>query len=398
MNAATALNIAFWFSVFGVAYGYVLYPVVVWALSRLFARDPEPPMIAEAELPRAALVIAAYNEAPVIEDRINNALALDYPRDRLEVVVASDGSDDGTGEVCLRHARRITPLVFPVRRGKAATLNAAVGRVDAHIVIFSDANTTMDAAAARRLVRWFADPAVGAVCGRLVLTDGSGGNADGLYWRYETFLKRCEGRLGALLGANGAIYAVRRELFAPLAPGTIVDDFVIPLAAKMRSRCRIVYDPGALAFEESAPAVRDEFRRRVRIGIGGVQAIGMLWPLLLPRYGWTAFSFWSHKVLRWACPVLLILALFSAAALWHEPLYRAALLAQVAFYVLCAADSFLNRVGWRGRRLLRLCSMFAAMNLALLVGLFRGILGPHTGIWARTARRLDSSPVVPARD
>src|SRR5262249_38664493 len=158
--------------------------------------------------------------------------------------------------------------------GKAATLNAAFAELAGDIVLLSDANTFTDATAARNIVRWFADPRVGVVCGRLVLTDpATGGNADSLYWRYETFLKECEGRLGALPGATGGIYAFRRGLYAPIPDDTIVDDFVIPLAAKLRTGCAIVYDRDAVAREETAPDVRAEFRRRSRIGAGGFQSI-----------------------------------------------------------------------------------------------------------------------------
>src|SRR5262249_30950742 len=147
------------------------------------------------------------------------------------------------------------------------------------------------------------------VCGRLVLTDpATGCNVDSYYWRYETFLKRCEGRLGALLGANGAIYAIRRELYTPIPGNTIVDDFVIPLRAKLRTGCRIVYDGDAVAREETPPNVGAEFHRRSRIGAGGFQSIGLLWRLLNPRSGWVAFTFFSHKILRWVCPFFLVAA------------------------------------------------------------------------------------------
>jgi cellulose synthase/poly-beta-1,6-N-acetylglucosamine synthase-like glycosyltransferase len=372
----------FWCCAAGVVYAYVLYPVLIYALSRVSARRDEPP--ADASLPRVALVIAAYNEAEVLERRIANALALDYPRELLNIVIASDGSDDATPQICRRYEGRIRVMLFPYRRGKPATLNDAISRVDAEIITLSDANTDMDAGALRALVRWFVDPSVGAVCGRLVLTDPhTGRNADGLYWRYETFLKRCEGRLGGLLGANGAIYAIRRSLFTPLPPGTVVDDFVIPLAAKLRSRCRIVYEEGAVAHEETAPDIRGEFGRRARIGIGGWQALATLWPLLSPRHGWTAFTFWSHKVLRWACPFLLIGALVTAAALARQPVYAAALAAQLAFYGVGVVAALLPH---RALRRLRLSSMFLAMNLALLVGFIRWLRGGHSGVWRRTAR------------
>lgn len=390
--AQAILATCFWCSAAGVGYCYVGYPILIWAAARFRQGRQTPPALADADLPGISLLIAAHNEAGVIESRIQNALALDYPHDRLEVVIASDGSDDGTTEVCGAYAGRIRLLAFPNRRGKAETLNAAIPQLRGDLIVLSDANTAMDGQALRNLARWFVDTSVGAVCGRLILEDpATGGNADGVYWRYETFLKTCEGRLGGPLGANGAIYALRRNLFSPLPPGTIVDDFVMPLTAKLRSGCCIVYDTDAVAREESAPDIRAEFRRRARIGAGAFQSLATLWPLLSPRYGWTALALWSHKVLRWLCPLLLVCALFTAAALAGRPIYRAALIAQVGFYALCIVGSVVPSAG-RAFRWLRVFPMFASMNLALLLGLARWFRGNQSGIWSRTARLQESNP------
>lgn len=385
-TAAPALAVVFWCSTAAIAFAYAGYPLIIYAFSRLFASAPTAPDAAGHDLPPVALLIAAHNESAVIGERIRNALSLDYPPDRLQIIVASDGSDDATAQISREFGPRVRVLAFTERRGKAATLNEAIQSVAAPIVVLSDANTHMRPDAVRRLAGWFADPRIGAVCGRLILTDpATGRNADSLYWRYETFLKGCEGRLGALLGANGAIYAIRRDLFPVLPPGTIVDDFVIPLLAKLRSSCRIVYDAGAVGTEETAPDVRAEFRRRTRIGTGGAQALSLLWSLLSPRHGWTAFSFLCHKVLRWAGPFFLVGMLLSAAGLCRVPLYRDALIGQLAFYAVCTLGASTCRRG-PVARLLRLCSMFAGMNLALLVGFCRAARQRQTGIWARTAR------------
>lgn len=387
--AGPALTGLFWASTATVAYAYAAYPLLVRGLARAFGHDDVAPPIDRTRLPRVALVIAAHNEAAVIDERIRNALELDYPADLLEIVIASDGSDDGTVEACRPHEPRVRILDFRRRRGKAATLNAAFEEVDAGIVVLSDANTMMGRESLLRLVRWFADPDVGVVCGRLVLRElGGGRNADGAYWRFETFLKRCEGRLGGLLGANGAIYAMRRELVAPLPRGTVVDDFVLPLLAKIASDCRIVYDQDALAFEETAPTVGCEFRRRARIGVGGFQALWILRRLLNPLRGWTAFTFWSHKVLRWICPFCMLIALGTSAALAAGEPYRTAFVLQVAFYLAAALVASLP-VGWRLTRRLRILPMFVWMNVALLIGFVRFVRGGHGGIWKRTARLQD---------
>lgn len=398
-----ALAIIFWVCLFLVAFAYVLYPLLILIFACLFGRKPsrvapQQPLggsslpaaqdeSRDAALPTLSLLIAAHNEEADIEARLLNALALDYPVGKLEIVIASDGSTDGTNDIVRRYADRgVRLLAYSLNQGKASVLDKSVPRLTGQIVILSDANTHMEPDAARRLASWFSDPDVGVVCGRLVLTDTrTGKNVDGLYWKYETFLKKCESRLGALLGSNGAIYAIRKELFPGVSPGTIIDDFVIPLEAKRRSGCRIVYDTRAVAHEETAPTMRAEFRRRVRIGAGGFQSIGMLWPLLLPTNGWVAFTFLSHKVLRWACPFFLLGMLVANVLLLGDPLYNWMLAAQAGFYLLAAVG---NRLPARPQclRYLRLPTMFVSMNAALFLGFFRWLLGRQGGTWKRTER------------
>src|SRR5262249_42174124 len=187
-------------------------------LARLFGRRRAVPALRDEDLPTVSLLIAAYNEEAVIEERLLNALAVDYPPQKWEVVVVTDGCSDRTAAIVRRYADRAVRLLeYSERRGKAAALNVAFKEVTGGVVLQSDANTFTDLAAARNLARWFADPSVTAVCGRLVLTDpDTGRNADSLYWKYETFLKDREGRLGALLGANGGIYAIRRDRYVAI--------------------------------------------------------------------------------------------------------------------------------------------------------------------------------------
>ena len=277
-------------------------------------------------------------------------------------------------------------LDFPERRGKSAVLNAAINELEGEIVLLSDANTDIDSQAARRLVRWFRHPPVGVVCGRLVLTDPlTGRNVDSLYWKYETFLKRCEGRLGALLGANGAIYAIRKELYQPIPSQTLIDDFVIPLLAKFKSGCSIIYESSAVATEETPADVRSEFRRRARIGAGGFQSIGMLWKLMDPRRGWVALAFLSHKLLRWLCPFFMIGGLVSNLLLLDIPFYRLILVTQFGFYLVSVLAAFLPP-SIKFLKPLRLATMFTSMNLALFVGFLRWLSGTQNGVWIRTSR------------
>lgn len=377
----------FWICAGVIVYVYAIYPAVIWLCSQCWGRRRPAPEIGAEELPTLTLLIAAHNEQQVIGARLENALAVDYPREKLRIVVASDGSTDQTAAIVRTFASRgVTLLDFAPNRGKAAALNAAWRHLTSEIVVLSDANTWIDPSAPRRLARWFRSPAVDVVCGRLLLVDPqTGRNADGLYWRYETFLKRCEARLGATLGANGAIYAVRRNAYLPIPRDTIIDDFVIPLRISLEKNSVLLYDDEAVASEETPPEIRDEFRRRVRIGAGGFQSLRLLWPLLDPRFGWLAFSFVSHKLLRWLCPFFLLGELAANLCLCRDSTYLALFIAQLAFLALSIGGASRSGQGL-AVRLARLSAMFSAMNLALLLGFFRWLAGGQGGAWTPTTR------------
>lgn len=382
-----ATELIFWLCLWLVIYSYVLYAVAIYWAARIWGCKEPPPSVDDASAPSITLLISAHNEETVIRERLDNALQMSYPADKFQVVIASDGSNDRTAEIVDTYAGRgVRLLDYQSNRGKAATLNSAWDELTTDLVLLSDANTFTDREAARRLARWFVIPNIGAVCGRLVLVDPlTGNNVDGLYWRYETFLKKCEARLGALLGANGAIYAIRRESFVKIPPETIVDDFVIPLLVKLKHGLRLVYDDEAVAHEETPADMRDEFRRRSRIGAGGFQSIGLLWPLLNPRHGWLALSFWSHKILRWCSPFFLLGMLVANLALLQWPLYCWLLGAQAGFYLLAAVGNVVPGKG-SAVKALRTVTLFTSMNLALLAGFFRWLTGRQRGAWSRTAR------------
>jgi len=380
-------EIVFWTCLTLVVYTYALYPACIWLLARSCPRGSQPENDTAADLPRVTLLVAAHNEERVIEKKILNSLSLDYPADRLQIVIASDGSTDATPEIVARYADREVQLFdYHLRRGKSGLLNAAIAETEGEILVLSDANTEYQPDVIRKLVRWFADPRVDTVCGRLVLRDAQhGGNVDGIYWRFETFLKNCEGKLGALLGANGAIYAIRRTAYVPIPGNTIIDDFVIPLLSKLRHRGRIVYDPEAVACEETAPHMGSEFRRRARIGTGAYQSVPLLWRLLHPRYGWTALAFLSHKILRWTVPFCLVALLVSNLLLLDRALFQAAMAAQAGVYGLALAGAYVPGRGLPSK-LVRSLTMVTGMNLALLVGFWRWLTSRQSGTWQRTTR------------
>jgi cellulose synthase/poly-beta-1,6-N-acetylglucosamine synthase-like glycosyltransferase len=378
----------FWISLGGIVYSYAAYPLLLAILAHLFGKRIKSPLLDYADLPSLSLLIAAHNEEEVIEQRIEIALAMDYPREKLEILIASDGSTDSTAAIAARFTHRgVRLLDFPTRRGKSALLNDAIRQASGEIILLSDANTRTNGNAARLLARWFVDPHVGAVCGRLVLIDPkSGTNVDSLYWKYETFLKKRESQLGALLGSNGAIYALRAAHFQPIPDRTLIDDFVIPLKARLQSGCAIIYDAEAIAREETAPRIGTEFRRRTRIGTGDWQAIALLWRLLNPARGWIAFTFFSHKILRWVCPFFMIAMIASNLHLSpHSSFFHAILRVQIALYTLAAAGAIVPQ-NLPLSKFLRLANMFLSMNAALFLGFYKWLTTPHTGIWARTPR------------
>lgn len=382
------IELLFWLSVGGVVYAYFGYPLMVWIISRCYpdpvaAQHKLPP---QSEWPMVTLLIAAYKEERVILPRLLNATLLDYPIDKLEILVGVDGEEDLTGELVRDFTdSRVRLLQYPVRRGKASVLNDSVPQAQGKIIVFSDANTMTQFDSIKQLVRHFRDDRVGAVCGKLELIDpASGHNVDGIYWKYENFLKGCEGRINGLLGVNGGIYALRKDLYEPIPTNAIVDDFVIGMRVHMRDR-RLIYDPTAIALEETPDTIGQEFQRRTRIGAGGFQSLKWLWPLLNPAQGWIAYTFWSHKIYRWLCPLFMITAFITNTLLVLRPFYQCLLIGQILFYAL-AICGIGQATSTRMPRMLRLPAMFVSMNAALLVGLGRSLRGIRGGTWKRTER------------
>lgn len=380
------MKIVFWLALALVAYTYAVYPLLMLAVGRLCHRRVAARSGAASYTPRVAVIIAAYNEERHIAARIGNLLQLDYPAELLTIHVGSDGSSDRTVVIASETgANRVQVSPFIARRGKASVLNDLIATISDEIVVFTDANTEFRPDAIRELVRHFSDPRVGAVSGELRLHDPSrGDNQDSHYWRLETVLKRGESLVGGLLGANGGIYAIRRALYRALPPDTVVDDFTIVMDISAL-RHRTVFEPAALAFEDVPQGIDDEFRRRVRIGIGNYQAF-FRHPEYLLRATWVRrFTYVSHKVLRWFTPHLLIVALIMSAGLAEQPLYAALLATQLAAYALLAGGLLL-RSHVTLPRLVNAPLFVFALNVAFMVGFWRYIRGDYAGHWRRTER------------
>ncbi len=374
--------VTFWTSVCLVIYVYAGYPAALWLLGVLGVSRPVRQLAIE---PVVTLVVSAYNEVAVIDEKLRNSLALDYPVDKLHILVVSDASSDGTDalvEACTDS--RVELLRMPERGGKTAGLNAAVRRARGEIIVFSDANAMYDRLALRHLVRNFADPEVGAVTGesryRIAAQDDASTDAENQYWTYELWIKRMESSLGSLVGADGAIYAVRKALYSDLGVADL-SDFVNPLQVVAQGY-RNVYETEAVSYESGAEGFGAEFRRKVRIVNRAWRATLKLRSLLNPfRHGFFSLQFLSHKVLRWFVPVFLLTAFLSN--LWlaeASVIYSATLAAQGLLYGAAAAGLALERLG-RPVRVLNIPYYFCAVNVASLLGIWQALAGRTYTTW-----------------
>lgn len=380
INQSLIARVIFITAVALILFTYLGYPILMFALSRLI---PRPVRRAEIQ-PRVSLIIAARNEERDIAAKIENALAFDYPKELLQIIVASDCSEDGTDEIVRGFSdhgvilhRRLT------RDGKTRAQRHAVSVSTGDILVFSDATTRCAPDTLRKLARSFADPSVGCVAGRLVYRDGaSSAVSKGCrsYWSYEKLLKSWESRAGSLIGVSGCLYAVRRSCYAKLAVD-MIDDFVIATEVQLQG-LRTVYEPEAICSEETCFSGRDEFRMRVRVIEQTMNALHRYSDLLGARkHKLFVFQLFCHKKLRYAIPALLILALVANAfALEAGVFYQFAFLAQSAFY--CAAF-----IGWLGARAgvklgpFSLPYYFVLVNAAAVVAFLKFIRGEAQAVW-----------------
>ncbi|MGN6510973.1 MAG: glycosyltransferase family 2 protein, partial [Chitinophaga sp.] len=341
--------------------------------------------------PPAALVIAAYNEAAVIREKIENTLALDYPPELLHIIFITDGSTDGTPDI-IREYPAVHLMHEPFRRGKTAALNRAMEQVTAPVVIFCDANTLLNRDAIINITRHYSDPHTGGVAGekKVIAADGNGAEStEGVYWKYESALKRLDAALYSVVGAAGELFSIRRELYRPVEPEVILDDFVISLRANMEGY-RIAYEPGAYAMESPSADIREEYKRKVRIAAGGFQSIVMLAPLLnIFRYGLLSFQYIGHRVLRWTlAPLSLVLAFVANVALvWQGAgsFYIMLLVLQTGFYA-ASLLGYALALQQKKVKLLYVPFYFSFMNLAVFHGFYRFITKKQSSVWAKAER------------
>jgi len=391
-----ALQILFWLCLGLIFYSYVGYGIVVIFLLKVRQIFRGGKKLSSEEKsqelfePEVAFHVAAYNEKDIIDEKVQNSFSIDYPKEKLKIRFITDGSTDGTQNV-LKSYEHIEVLHEDKRAGKIAAMNRAMKFVNEPIVIFSDANAMLNKGAVREIVKHYTDPTIGAVSGekRIVQQEmeSASGSGEGLYWKYESFLKRKDAELYSAMGAAGELFSVRTELFEEMEPDTLLDDFMISFRIAKRGY-RIMYEPNGYAQEAPSSSVKEELKRKIRISAGGIQSIVRLKELLnIFRYKMLTFQYVSHRVLRWTVTPLSLVLVF-LLNLWLIPagvIYKTLMVCQVAFYVLALAGWFFESKKVR-IKLLFIPFYFSMMNMAVFLGFFRYLRGKQNVLWEKAVR------------
>ncbi|GAB4493612.1 MAG: glycosyltransferase family 2 protein [Saprospiraceae bacterium] len=391
------LEIIFWTGFFIVFYAYLGYGIVLWGLVRLKRLFARPPQSSHAQpLPDVTFIVCAYNEEDWIEQKIANSLALDYPSEHIHFCFVTDGSDDRTPDL-VRHFpypadTKWTLLHQPQRQGKIAAFQRAMQQVTTPIVVSTDANTLVNRGAVRCIVSHFADPEVGAVAGEKRIATGekadAGSAGEGIYWQYESLLKKWDSELWSVVGAAGELFAFRTDVYEHVPNDTLVEDFYLTMRIAQKGY-RVRYEPNAYAAETSSASVAEELKRKVRIAAGGLQAVVRLAPLLnIFRYGILTFQYVSHRVLRWTLaplflPVLFVVNILLAAQ--GSFFYQIILSLQIIFYAAALAGYAFEK------RKLKIKAFFVpyyfcVMNYSMYAGFVRLVRGRQSVLWERARR------------
>ncbi|MCF8380755.1 MAG: glycosyltransferase family 2 protein [Bacteroidales bacterium] len=392
------IEILFWAGLFIIFYAYVGYGIILYIMVKikrlLFRKKPE---LIENYEPEVTMLISAYNEKDFVKQKVENTRSLDYPKDKLRQVWVTDGSDDGTPDL-LREMGDIEVYHKPERNGKIAAMNRGAKLVTSPILVFSDANTILGEKSIREIVNLFANPKVGCVSGEKRIyskkADAAAGAGEGLYWKYESTLKKWDAELYSVVGAAGELFAIRSELFQEVEPDTLLDDFIISLRTAMKGYT-IQYNPEAYAIETASANVKEELKRKIRISAGGIQSVVRLRKLLnIFKYGMLSFQYISHRVLRWTlAPLgLLFVFIFNAILLYASgntffspTSYKLLFLAQGLFYIAALSGWFLENREIK-IKLLFVPYYFFIMNLSVYLGFKRYLKGQQSVNWERAKR------------
>lgn len=374
-------------SMLALSYVYAIFPCAMWLLVRWNRNRGTCCSLAEAELPTISLIIPAYNEEAIIDQKMQNALAIDYPEPKLEIIVACDGATDRTAEIAAKYeSRGVKVLDFEERRGKASVINDGVAHSSGEVLLLCDANVMFSGDAVRTLAQWLGRDDIGAVSGdvRLDSEQSSFGVAESVYYQFERTIHEGESAIASMMGVDGGMYLVRRNLFRPIPADTILDDFTISMDV-IQAGGRIIYEPAAIAHENATEAAKTEYGRRVRLSSGAAQVFlrGNFPPLFKPLDFWI---FVSHKLLRWISPFLILVLVISACCLALQDERFSIVLAGALAIGLVAATGALIRP-LRKYRLVAIPFYFVMSQFAIAHGMLKGLKGQLDPRWDRTERR-----------
>ncbi len=388
------MHIIFWISVFVVLYTYIGYGLLLYLLLKLKAiikgkkSNPEP-----GYTPSLTLIVAAYNEAYCIEEKILNTLALNYPADKITIIFITDGSTDETPSIVAKYPQ-IMGMHQPGRNGKIAAVHRAMEQVNSEVVVFTDANTMLNKDALMLMCRHYIDPTVGAIAGekRVQIDDTADATAgEGFYWKYESKLKKWDSELYSVVGAAGELFSIRTNLYTPVEPDTILDDFMISMHIALKGY-RIVYEPDAYASELASANTGEELKRKIRIAAGGVQSTirlkSLLWPFKHPVL---SFEYISHRILRWiVTPYMMILAFILNALIVYSSgwssIYGLMLGCQLFFYLAAFLGWILEQRQLKVK-VFFIPYYFCLMNYAVVAGLLRYCFTEQSVLWEKAKRK-----------
>jgi len=386
----------FWILLGIVFYTYLGYGIVLWVLVKikhLFFGKTEAPK--PTEWPNITYVVAAWNEKKWMQKKIQNGLDFDYPKDKIHHLYVTDGSDDGTPDTinAFPFPNDVSFSVHhsPERKGKIAAVERIMEFVDTPIVVYSDANTEVNKAAMKNMIRHYENPKVGAISGekRIAVSDSDSATAgEGIYWKYESFLKKLDSQFYSAVGAPGELFSIRTKFYRPVPPDTLVEDFFLTMSIA-KDGYKIVYEPDAYAVEAKSASVGEEMKRKIRIGAGGLQAVYRLSPLLnIFKHGRLSFQYISHRVLRWtlaplALPIIFVLNFFIAQD--GSEFYKYLFYAQVAFYLFALLGYLLEKQKMKIKAFF-VPYYFCMMNYSMYRGLGRLIKGSQSVLWEKAKR------------
>ncbi len=387
------LEIIFWSLLFLVFYTFLGYGLVIITLVKLKSFFGKIKIISNTTFePSVTIFVAAYNEKDCIEDKVQNTLNLDYPKEKVQILFVTDGSDDGTPELLKKH-KEIKVLHLDKRGGKTGAINRGMGFVTNPIVIFSDANAMLNKSAIREIVKHYKNPAIGCVAGekRILKTseDNASGSGEGIYWKYESLLKSMDFKLNTVVGAAGELFSIRTELYQNINENIILDDFIISMKIAEKGY-KIAYEPNAFASESASLSINEEMKRKIRISAGGIQSIFILSNILnVFKFPMLSFQYISHRVLRWTLtPFALFLLMPINFLLIYEmdfSIYLLFFIGQILFYILAV-------VGWTLEqkkikvKMVFVPFYFTFMNLCVIIGLTKFVKGNQSALWEKSIR------------